>query len=166
MCVSITSSVEERRGKCNGGKGREMTAQSIVQRPVTHSCSQYKQIEEIAMEQAHMDVRGRLEWTKVKRGGMRMLMCSSQDDALDATSVSGTVGSEGFWIFRTGVPIAHRAQASRSTILGSSSLLLLPLLSEHANDIVKGLLNVDAVLGGRLDEFAAQVLRQGLSFLR
>lgn len=44
-----------------------MTAQSIVQRPVTHSCSQYKQIEEIAMEQAHMDVRGRLEWTKVKK---------------------------------------------------------------------------------------------------
>jgi hypothetical protein len=68
-CVSNTSRVEERRGKCNGGKGREMTAQSIVQRPVRRSCSQYKQIEDIAMEQAHMDVRGRLEWTKVKEVG-------------------------------------------------------------------------------------------------
>lgn len=97
---------------------------------------------------------------------MRMLMRPSQYDALDATSVSGTVGSESFGIFRTGVAIAHGTQAGRSTILGSSSLLLLPLLSEHANDIVKGLLHVDAVFGGRLDEFAAQVLRQGLSFLR
>lgn len=63
--------------------------------------------------------------------------------------------------------VAHLPQRRGPSILrlAAASLLLLALRSQHAHHVVKGLFDIDAVLGRRLDEFTAQVLGQRLTFL-
>lgn len=84
---------------------------------------------------------------------------------MQPAAMSRFIGSETS-ILGFGVSVSTRRESPLATILRSTALGLLPLLAKHANDIVEGLFNIDAVLSGGLDEFAAQLLRQGLTLLR
>lgn len=75
---------------------------------------------------------------------------------------SCTVGPERSGIF--GTRITPGTQTGRSSIL-RSPLLLLTLLSQHADHVIKGLLHINAVLCGSLDEFATKILGERLSLL-
>ena len=68
-----------------------------------------------------------------------------------------------------GSMVTHLPQGRRSSILrlaAAAAPLLLSLRSQHAHDVVEGLFDVDAVLGRRLDELAAELAGQGVTFLR
>ena len=82
--------------------------------------------------------------------------------------MSRSIRSERLGVFWSGITVAHGPQSGRAPVLGLTAallLLLLSLLSEHPDHIVKSLFDIDTVLGRGLDEFASQILGEGLTFL-
>lgn len=63
------------------------------------------------------------------------------------------------------VAVATRSEARLPAVLSPTALLMLSLLTEHPDHIVKGLLDVDAILGRCLHKLTPQLLGQRLPFL-
>lgn len=90
----------------------------------------------------------------------------SQKSTLKPTAMP-LVGSERLGVFGPSIAIAMTGPEARRAAIGTtSSGGLLSLCAQHAHDVVEGLLDIDAVLGGGLDEVAAELLGQRLAFLR
>lgn len=80
--------------------------------------------------------------------------------------MSRSIRSERLGVFWSGIAVAHGPQSGRAPVLRFAALLLLlSLLSEHPDHIVKSLFDIDTVLGRGLDEFASQILGESLTFL-
>ena len=56
--------------------------------------------------------------------------------------------------------LVEATRGCRSTLLASGTLLLLVVLADLADKVGERLVDVDALLGRRLDELAAEVLRE------
>ena len=79
--------------------------------------------------------------------------------------MSRSVRPEGLGIFGACVAIAARSEACWTTVCATATCCLLSLLAQHADNVVEGLLDVDTVLGGRLNKLTSQLLGQCLAFL-
>jgi hypothetical protein len=99
-----------------------------------------------------------------------------QNNTAQAPAVRArTIGPEGLGVFWIRVPVAMLPRKARRPPLlhapaaaaaAAAQLVLLLLLAQQPHHVVKGLLDVDAVLGRRLDKLAAQLFRQRRAFLR
>lgn len=90
----------------------------------------------------------------------------SQKSTLKPTAMP-LVGSERLGVLGPSIAIAMTGPEARRAAIGTASACrLLSLCAQHAHDVVEGLLDIDAVLGGGLDEVAAELLGQRLAFLR
>lgn len=89
-----------------------------------------------------------------------------QHHTLQSVTMPRSIGPERLGMIRPAIALPQRR---RSTVLKlattAPSLLLLALLAQHAHDVVKGLFDIDAVLGRGLDKLTPQILGQRLALL-
>lgn len=75
----------------------------------------------------------------------------SQDGA-ESVAMSRFIGPETS-VLGFGVSVSTPCESRLTAILRPTTLSLLPLLAQHADDIIEGLFDIDAILGRGLDEF-------------